>query len=48
MHHESEIGLPRRYVKVGRYAEPVPSLKPAAVYAACIITVMRHRREDAL
>jgi len=39
MHHESEISLARRYIKVGRYAEAVPFLKAAAVYADCIIIV---------
>jgi hypothetical protein len=39
MHHKSEISLARRYIKVGRYAEAVPLLKAAVVYAEYIVIV---------
>jgi len=39
MHHESEINLARRYIKVGGYAEAFPFLKAAALDADCIIIV---------
>lgn len=39
MHHESEISLARRYIKVARYAEAVPLLKAGVVYADYIVIV---------